>query len=76
MPTVTYTAWKQSVATLLDEASGLHPDHIPLVSFPTLFQAGCTPAEAADEALANADTGDAYGLSAFLFDPDSDDLPF
>ncbi len=58
MTTTNYTVWKAQVAALLEDACGLSPADLPDVNYPDLFEAGCTPAEAAEQALANADAPD------------------
>ncbi len=58
MTTTTYTAWKAKVTTLLIESCGLSPHDLPYIDYPHLFDVGCTPAEATEQALANADASD------------------
>ncbi len=79
MTSPAYTDWKNQVATHILNACGLSPDDLPDIDYASLFDAGCTPIEAAEETLANADAPDL--MLMFLQDPDHldidpDDLPF
>ena len=62
MPTApalaTFTDWMHAANLTLLAGAGTLADELPDIAYRDLFAAGCTPAEAAEEALANADAPD------------------
>lgn len=58
-PTLTHFAdWMHHTNLTLLSVAGTLADDLPDIGYRDLFAAGCTPAEAAEEALANADAPD------------------